>query len=266
MLEKFKNRNLVKNSLGFDSNLFVYQDKDMFNYSVDTILLANFVFINHKIHNILEIGTNNGALSIFLAERDEKLKIDALEIQKSAIEVADLNVKLNKKEKQINLINEDFNLFWKNMIKTSSKKYDSIVCNPPFYTVSKTKMSKKVSNEMLIATHEIMLNLEQIIEGCSKIIEQKGYLSMVIPVERLVDCFCLMRQYKFEPKRVQFIIPRIQDKPKLVLVEARYQAGWGVHFLPNLYLHDPNNKIDHEYLDEIKKLYKPIKKIDKDNN
>lgn len=110
---------------------------------------------------------------------------------------------------------------------------------------------------MLIATHEIKLNLEQIIEGSSKLIEQKGYLTMVIPVERLVDCFCLLRKYKFEPKRIQFIFPRMQDKPKLVLVEARYQSGWGVHFLPNLYLHDPNDKKEHAYLDEIKELYKP---------
>nr|WP_318028264.1 hypothetical protein [Mycoplasmopsis bovis] len=68
-----------------------------------------------------------------------------------------------------------------------------------------------------------------------------------------------MRQYKFEPKRVQFMIPRVYDKPKLVLVEARYQAGWGTHFLPNLYLHDPNDSLNHDYLPEIKKLYKPIK-------
>nr|WP_318026808.1 hypothetical protein [Mycoplasmopsis bovis] len=44
---------LVKNSLGFDSNLYVFQDKEMFNYSVDTIMLGNFVFLNHKIKRML---------------------------------------------------------------------------------------------------------------------------------------------------------------------------------------------------------------------
>ncbi|VEU77992.1 tRNA1(Val) (adenine(37)-N6)-methyltransferase [Mycoplasmopsis columbinasalis] len=258
-MKTIQDRKLVKNSLGFDSELYVYQDKNMFNYSVDTILLGNFVFINQKIKNILEIGTNNGALAIFLADRDPKLRIDAVEIQQEAIEVAEINVKLNKKDDQINLIHQDFNEFWQQKIKKDTNKYDSIVCNPPFYTVEKTKVSTQVSEQMLIATHEVKLNLEQIIQGSAKLIEQKGYLTMVLPVERLVDCFCLMRQYKFEPKRIQFILPRLDDKPKLVLVEARYQAGWGVHFLPNLYLHDPNNKIDHQYLDSIKKLYKPIK-------
>ncbi|MBD4918755.1 lactate dehydrogenase, partial [Xanthomonas citri pv. citri] len=78
---------------------------------------------------------------------------------------------------------------------------------------NKSKISKSISEELLIATHEVKLNLEQIISGSAKIIEQKGYLTLVIPAERLVDCFCLMRQYKFEPKRVQFMIPRVYDKP-----------------------------------------------------
>lgn len=254
-----KKQKLVKNSLGFDSNLYVVQDKDMFNYSVDTIMLGNFVFLNNKIKNLLEIGTNNGALSIFIAERNPNLKIDAVEIQTKACKLAQDNIELNNKQNQIKIINQDFNEFYLEKIKNTASKYDSIVCNPPFYTMQTNKVSKNISEELLIATHEYKINLEQIILGSSKLIEQKGYLTLVIPVERLVDCFCLMRKYNFEPKRVQFIIPRMQDKPKLVLVEGRYQAGWGVHFLPNLYLHDPNDKQQHEYLEDIKKLYKPIK-------
>ncbi|MBZ4195263.1 tRNA1(Val) (adenine(37)-N6)-methyltransferase [Mycoplasma sp. 1331] len=252
-------KKILKNSLGFDSNLYIYQDKDMFNYSVDTILLGNFIFLNKKITRMLEIGTNNAALSIFISERSKNLKIDAIEIQEEAANLAIKNVLINNKENSINVTCQDFNVFYKKHTKNSLPKYHSIVCNPPFYVYDKSKVSKKISEQMLIATHEIKLNLEQIILGSSKIIDQKGYLTLVIPTERLVDCFYLMRKYNFEPKRVQFIIPRVDDKPKLVLVESRFQAGWGVHFLPNLYLHDNKNKNNHEYLDSIKELYKPIK-------
>ncbi|QBF34782.1 tRNA1(Val) (adenine(37)-N6)-methyltransferase [Mycoplasmopsis phocirhinis] len=254
-----QNRKLVKNSLGFDSNLYIYQDKEMFNYSVDTILLGNFVFLNKKITNMLEIGTNNAALSIFISERNSNLHIDAIEIQSKAAQLAIKNIDLNNKSNQINVINDDFNSFYKQHTKNNKKKYQSIVVNPPFYQVDTVKLSKNMNQEMLIATHEIKLNLKQIIEGSSKIIEQKGYLTLVIPVERMVDCFEHMRKFKFEPKRIQLIIPRIDDKPKLVLIEARYQSGWGLHFLPNLYLHDNNDKNNHEYLATIKQLYKPIK-------
>ncbi|WP_426461244.1 tRNA1(Val) (adenine(37)-N6)-methyltransferase [Mycoplasma hafezii] len=257
-LEK-ENRKLVKNSLGFDSDLYVYQDKDMFNYSVDTILLGNFIYLNTKIHRALEIGANNGALSIFVAARNPKLKIDAVEIQAPAAELAEYNVKMNNLDKQIKVINKDFNEFWKEHCKNASKKYQIIFCNPPFYPYDKTKLKKNISESKLIATHEIHLNLEQLIIGASKIIEQKGFFTMVLPVERMVDAFCLLRQYNFEPKRIQQIIPRVQDKPKFVLIEARYNSGWGTHFLPNLYLHDPHDTLNHDYLPEIKELYKPKK-------
>ena len=91
---------LVKNNLGYGSNLHVYQDKEMFNYSIDTILLGNFATINSKIRKVLEVGTNNGALSIFLSQRYDKLTIDAIEIQKKAIQIAKKNVILNNLKKK----------------------------------------------------------------------------------------------------------------------------------------------------------------------
>ncbi|SYV97022.1 DNA methylase, partial [Mycoplasmopsis edwardii] len=110
--ENLKNRKLEKNSLGFDSDLYIYQDKEMFNYSVDTILLGNFIYLNSKIKRTLEIGANNGALSIFVAARNKELKIDAVEIQEKAAELAIENVKLNNLQDQINIINQDFKEFW----------------------------------------------------------------------------------------------------------------------------------------------------------
>lgn len=249
----------VKNSLGYDNDIFIYQDKNMFNYSIDTILLANLTTINRKTKKILEIGTNNCALSIFLSQRSNKIKIDALELQEKAIELAKYNVNMNNLVNKINLIHEDFNDFWKIHNKKQMPKYDVIICNPPFYK-KETKWKKDVSQEILKATHEISLNLEQIIQGSSKIIEQKGYLSLIIPPERLVDCFHLMRKYNFEPKRVKMIHPRINQKAILSFVEARFATGWGTNFENNIYLH-PEDESKHEYLDEVVKLYKPIKDI-----
>lgn len=250
-------RKLVKNSLGFDSDLYVYQDKDMFNYSVDTILLGNFVTLNSTTKRMLEVGTNNGALSIFVSERSKNLKIDAIEIQEQALEVAKMNLEMNNKQEQINLIHADFNEYWKAQNKAQAKKYDVIVCNPPFY--KKEAQARKQGNESIyIATHEVALNLEQLIAGSAKLIKQKGYLAIVEPTERLVDLFELLRKYNFEPKRVQMVHPREDAKSNLVLVEARFHVGYGTHFLPNIYLHPQDSKL-HDYRDEVKALYKPIK-------
>ncbi len=249
--------NVVKNSLGYDTDLYVYQDKSMFNYSVDTILLGNFISLNSSTKKILEIGTNNGALSIFISARSKEIKIDALEIQIKALELAKINIELNKKNKQITLIHDDFNNFYKDHMKNQKRKYDAIVCNPPFYKVNASKKTKG-SKEKYIATHEIKLTLEQVIKGSSKIIKQKGYLAIVEPTSRLVDIIVLMRKYDFEPKRIQMVHPREDQKSNLVLVEGRFKVGWGTHYLPNIYLHTLN-KNEHKYRDEVKELYRPIK-------
>ncbi|RMA77555.1 tRNA1Val (adenine37-N6)-methyltransferase [Metamycoplasma subdolum] len=254
--------NLKKNNLGFSGDLFVYQDKEMFNYSVDTIMLGNFVSLNRNVSSILEVGTNNGALSIFIAARSKNLKIDAVEIQEKACEIAKQNVALNKMDNQIKIICEDFKTYAKDYAykcgNKKAKKYSMIVSNPPYYNENYNMPRVKTSISKKIATHEIYLNLEELIKYSSQIIEQKGYLAIVMPMARYIDLICLLRKYNFEPKRIQLIYTRVNEQPKFCMVESRFNSGWGTHYCPNLYLH-PENKNDHSYRDEIKALYSPKK-------
>ena len=245
---------IIKNSLGYNSNLSIYQDKKMFNYSIDTILLGNFITINSSTKRILDVGTNNGALSIFLAARYNKMKIDAIEIQEKAINLAKRNLELNQMVEQIQLIHDDFNKYWKEINANCKNRYDIIVCNPPFYKVDSSLPQKNA--ELAIATHEHKLTLSELIHGASKILNSKGKIFIVHQTSRLVDIFTEMRKYGFEPKRVQMIHPRKSLPSNLVLVEGRLNSGWGTQFLKPLFLHKKNSR---KYRWAIKKIYKPIK-------
>ncbi|ACF07131.1 DNA methylase [Metamycoplasma arthritidis] len=255
-------KSVVKNNLGFSGNLFVYQDKEMFNYSVDTILLGNFIAINRNVSNILEVGTNNGALAIFVASRNPKITIDAVEIQHDAIEIANENVKMNGLDKQIRVIEGDFKKYAKDYAyrcgNQMAKKYSSIIANPPYYNENYNQTKTSGTMAQKLATHEINLTLEELISSASKIIEQKGYLTMVMPMARYVDLICALRKYNFEPKRVQIVYTRVNSLPKFCLVESRFNSGWGTFFHKNIYLHN-DDRSDHSYRDEVKELYSPIK-------
>ena len=52
----------------------------MFNYLVDIIMLGNFISLNKKIKNLLEIGINNVVFVIFVVEWDLNLLIDVIDI------------------------------------------------------------------------------------------------------------------------------------------------------------------------------------------
>ena len=92
-----------------------------------------------KQYKILDIGTGSGCLAICLAKELTNSKITAIDISKTAINVAKKNIKLKKLEHQI-----DLRLIDINKIKD---KYDIIVSNPPYLTECEyEKAQKEIKN------------------------------------------------------------------------------------------------------------------------
>ena len=56
----------VLNYLLAYNNMKIIQRKDMFNFSLDTVLLAHFCTINKDLDEIVDFGTNNAAIPLLL--------------------------------------------------------------------------------------------------------------------------------------------------------------------------------------------------------
>ena len=150
----------VVNYLLAHNDLKIIQRKDMFNFSLDTVLLSQFCTINKDVRNIVDFGTNNAAIPLLLSKRTPK-KITGIEIQEEAVELAKRNVQMNDLEEQIEIIHGDI----KEVVKTLPKA-QLIVCNPPFFKVGED--SNLNENEYLtIARHEIKIDLEGIISSAA---------------------------------------------------------------------------------------------------
>ena len=67
-------------------NMKIIQRKDMFNFSLDTVLLAHFCTLNKDLQEIVDFGTNNAAIPLLLSRRTDK-KIIGVEIQKEAVDL-----------------------------------------------------------------------------------------------------------------------------------------------------------------------------------
>jgi len=119
----------VVNYLLAHNDLKIIQRKDMFNFSLDTVLLSQFCTINKDVRNIVDFGTNNAAIPLLLSKRTPK-KITGIEIQEEAVELAKRNVQMNDLEEQIEIIHGDIKEVVKNLPKAQL-----IVCNPPFFKV-----------------------------------------------------------------------------------------------------------------------------------
>ncbi|MFQ8704870.1 MAG: tRNA1(Val) (adenine(37)-N6)-methyltransferase [Thomasclavelia sp.] len=234
----------VVNYLLAYNNLQIIQRKDMFNFSLDTVLLANFCTITKDVKKIVDFGTNNAAIPLLLSNRTSK-DIIGIEIQKEAVELAKKNIILNKLDNQIEIIHADINEYVKN-----ASKVGLVICNPPFFKVDEE--SNLNENEFLtIARHEIKIDLEKIIKSASVILDNRGRFSMVHRPDRMIEILNLMQKYEIEPKRMRFVYPKIGRESNVLLVEGMYKGKKGLRIEPPLYAHNE----DGSYSNEVRKMF-----------
>ena len=216
----------------------------MFNFSLDTVLLANFCTITKDVKKIVDFGTNNAAIPLILSRRTNK-PIIGVEIQKEAVELAKKNITLNNLDDQIEIVHSDIKEFVNDSIKVGL-----VVCNPPFFKVDED--SNLNNNEFLtIARHEIKINLEEIIKSAAKILDNRGKFAMVHRPQRMIEILNLMQKYDIEPKRIKFVYPKYNKESHILLVEGIYKGKKGLKIEPPLYAHND----DGSYSDEVKKMF-----------
>ena len=234
----------VKNYLlGFE-NLKIMQDPDMFNFSLDSVLLPNFITINESTKNILDIGTGNAPIPLILSTKT-KAKIIGVEIQKEVSELAKESVKINNLENQIEIINSDIK---KDLFETES--FDIITCNPPYFEVKeKSKFNK--NDYKTIARHEIELTLKELLKISRKLLKNGGTLGIVHRPERLIDILEEMRKNNIEPKKIRLVYPHKNKPANILLIEGKKNGNKGLKILPPLYSHNE----DGTYTEEIQKYF-----------
>lgn len=222
----------------------IIQRKDMFNFSLDTVLLANFCTINKDVDKIVDFGTNNAAIPLLLSRRTDK-KITGVEIQEEAIEIAKKNIELNNLTNQIDIIHDDI----KNYVNYADK-VKLVVCNPPFFKVG--ERSNVNDNEYLqIARHEIKINLEEIIRSAATILDNKGRFAMVHRPDRMIEIINYMQKYDIEPKRIRFVYPKVNRESHIFLIEGMYKGNTGIKIESPLYAHED----DGTYSQEIRTMF-----------
>ena len=78
------------------NGLKIVQNTDWFKFSLDSVLLANFVNVNKKT-KIIDFCTGNAPSPLFLSHKTNQ-KIVAVELQKEIYDLANKSVKLNHLE------------------------------------------------------------------------------------------------------------------------------------------------------------------------
>lgn len=239
---------ILNDLVGYE-NLKIYQDDKWFRFSLESVLLPNFVTINLKDKNIIDFCTGNAPIPLILSLRT-KAKIYGVEIQEDIYKLGMESIIYNKLEKQINLINDDVNNLRNHF---SSEYFDVITINPPYFKYSDTSY---VNNDIhkTLARHEKDLNLEEIVKISHYLLKNNGRLAMVHRTERLVEILMFLQANNLIPKKMQFIYPNDNKESKLFMIEAVKNGKDSLKLLPPLYVHND----DGTYREEILNIFSRV--------
>lgn len=227
------------------NGLYLIQDPDKFCFGIDAVLLSNFVKVRKNGH-VVDLCTGSGIVPILLSAKTGAKKITGIEIQSDIADMARRSVSYNKLDEKIDIINDDIS----NALKyINNCSVDSVCVNPPY--MKDTTAIKNPDLPMAIARHELLTDLDTVINIASKLLKESGKFFMVHRPSRLSEIFASMRQNRIEPKRLRFIHPYIESKANLVLIEGAKGSGVWLDVEPPLVVYKDKNV----YTDEVLKIY-----------
>jgi tRNA1Val (adenine37-N6)-methyltransferase len=209
-----------------DGRLKVIQSKKGYRFSIDAILLSEFVSVRDG-DRVVDLGTGCGIIPLVLLLTRPIRRVLALEIQPDLADQAFRNALLNGFADRMDVVVGDIRT-----LPIAPLSADVVICNPPYR--QKTSGRINPDPQRAIARHEIMMSLEDILRGSKRLLKAGGRLAVIYPSVRLVDMMAKMESHGLEPKRMRLVYPDGESEAKLVLLEATAGGRRGLKVLPPL--------------------------------
>ena len=198
--------------------------------NTDGVLLAVFAESDHP-KRILDIGTGTGVLALMLAQRFEKAKIEAVEIDEQASATARNNFQVSKFSERLNLNNIAIEHY------QSDKKFDLIISNPPFF-VNDLKSSEEKKG---IARHADEGFFGHLIEKVNQLLNTDGSFWVILPVKQAKDLVSMACNVGLH----------VSKKIELHSDESKPPFRWIICLTRN----NSETKTEHFYIYQSEKIY-----------
>jgi tRNA1Val (adenine37-N6)-methyltransferase len=174
---------------------------------------------------VLEIGAGSGIVSLMLAQRFPNAQFVGIEIEENAAQQASENVRASPFRDRVDIVHADF-LNWAGAF--AATKWDWVVSNPPFFK-NKPKSPDPARN---LARHEDAMPLVQWMPAATRLLDARGVVSLVWPLERLADWNEMVQTTGFSPLSTLWIRGSSQQPPERGVLEiARDVSRAAEHFL-----------------------------------
>jgi len=153
----------------------VTTDACLFGAWVVQYMSNNQIGINNHF-NILDIGTGTGVLALMLAQINQNIRIEGVEIDPAAAQQATENCKTSPFNNQIKVYNNDI----KDFEASITNGYNFIITNPPFFNDD----LKSPSHNRNLAMHSLAMSLEELAFEIKRLLVKGGSFAILLPYHR----------------------------------------------------------------------------------
>lgn len=210
-----------------DYNLKIVQDSHFFKFSLDSVLLAEFIKIDLKDKKLLDLCTGNTPLPLVISSRIKE--VFAVELQQSIYNLAKESIEINN-IKNIILINDNIKNL-KNYFPGNN--FDIITCNPPYFKYNNSTVLNE-TKEKAIARHELEITLKEIIKIAAEFLRDKGKFCLVHRANRLAEIINELENNNFGIKKIQPVYHTHNSDCSMLLIEAKKNAKSEIKILKPL--------------------------------
>ena len=206
----------------YDYGLKIYQDNELFKFSLDSLLLAEFVNVNKNDKNLLDICSGNAPLPLIIGKK-YNIDITGVEIQREIYLLAIKSIVENNLSniEMLNCNAKDLKNYF------PGNNFDIITCNPPFFKVNETSLINE-ERKKAIARHELTITLEEIFDIVKGLLKDKGVFYLVHRPSRLEEIINLATTHNLHVKKMIFIYSNWKKEAIMVLFKMVKNSSPGV--------------------------------------
>lgn len=234
--------------IGF-GGLKLVQSEEGFRFGIDAVLLADFAscFCSDAKH-IVDLGTGNGVVPLIMSHKMPACSFTGMDLQPKAIELARRSCSLNGLEDRIQFQECDVAELAGRMPQLRGSA-DAVVSNPPYVARGAGIINEEDSK--FLSRQETTAGIDEFAAAAAFLLKERGHFVLVHRPSRLVDIFCSCRKYALEPKNIQFVAPRRDAKPNIVLLHCTKGGGRELDYREPLYVYGE----DGHYSPAVMKIY-----------
>lgn len=230
------------------SRLRIFQKEKGYRFSIDALLLAQFVHLKKGDH-IIDLGTGSGVIAVIMAQRKECGRVVGVDIQEELIDMAKRSVLLNNLEEKLVICRGDIRnieaLF-------DSKSFNVAVFNPPYRKLKSGRINP--DDQKSIARHEIKATLQDFLNAAGYVLKRSGRAYIIYPATRMVDLLSSMRISGIEPKRMRIVHSHDDSSAEFVLVEGIKSGREELEVMPPLFIYSEGG----EYTEEMTCIFREL--------